>query len=580
MFPTFRCLTSVGERVCIRFFSNYQRGSWALFLLFLLSLSLRVFWFWDELPNTYYTDENNYIYSSLRFGTGDFNPHEFINPAFFRYLLFFLYGVYFLIGKLLGLFRSPSDFILQYLRNPTFFYIIGRLFSVIVGSSSTLIFYLLAREIFGDKRWAYLSAFFFSLSPLLIKYAHFATVETLLILGIISSFYFLIKSVASKNKKFYFWATFVGGISIGVKYSAIFLAVPIFFSLFYLTENKKAFLRLLLLGGFTGFLGFFFSSPYCILDLKTFIKDVGAQIKAMRIGYWGWEEVNNTFWYQLSVNLKKGLGLFMEILGVMGLALTWLKREKKIFLVSLFCAVFYFWLGKNVLRYERFILPLIPFFSLLSIYFLKFLYGYFKIRFSLFYLAILFSLVGLVWKTEKEFFIPHTSTLARIWIEDNIPSGSKILLDTFGPQIQPGLKSIERIQSWKLSTQRKEFGYREKTSLFFELQKKASLLKDRTYDITFIPHPAAYLPQGKIFFEAWMNLERARELLDYRDKYDYIVVTSVMRRHYARDKFLPPQFEFIREFYTSLDKKCVLVKEFREDGITSIGTDVRIYKVR
>ncbi len=542
---------------------------------------LRVFSIADELPNHYYIDENNYVYMALRFGTGDLNPHEFINPAFFQYILFFLYGVYFLIGKAFTVFKSSSDFLLFYLTDPTNFFLIGRFFSAAVGSLTCFLIYRILRKTTRDVRFALLGGLAYACLPFCVKYAHFATVETLLVFLILLSFYFFISFIQERRISFFYLGSFFIGLACGTKYSAFILFVVFLVSFFYGNSAQKR-LVTFSLGLIAVFFGFFISSPYCILDFSSFIRDMRSQAIAMTTGYWGWEEGAHTYWHQLSINIRYGMGLFLELAAFAGIILSVFRRQREDILILSFVLPFYIWIGKNVLTYERFVLPLFPFLLILGIHF----FAWFQRRWfailrigSIPFLScvILISVAKEIYIIKREFFLPATFTLARQWCEDRILPGSRILVDTLCPQLQQNTISLERYHRWKHEGVREEFSYREHRSSYFALQNEAARRKPITYDITYIPHPAAYLPGEREYFETWMNLDRARAIVDpYR--YDYVIVNTEFLSHYIGKEKLPKKFKFMADFYQQVANECIRIGEFADRG-ASIGSTIWIFEV-
>jgi len=79
-----------------------------LFMAFLLRI-----WGIDyDLPYIYHPDEPGYIIISQNiFKTGDLNPHFFNYPSLFFYINAFAYIPYYLVGKLIGIFRTPGDIV-------------------------------------------------------------------------------------------------------------------------------------------------------------------------------------------------------------------------------------------------------------------------------------------------------------------------------------------------------------------------------------------------------------------------------------------------------------------------------------
>ena len=70
---------------------------------------------------------------ALAFAKGDLNPHNFLYPTFYFYVLFGWIGGYFAAGYALGLIPSVQAFQAQFFVDPTGVYLAGRALSVVCG---------------------------------------------------------------------------------------------------------------------------------------------------------------------------------------------------------------------------------------------------------------------------------------------------------------------------------------------------------------------------------------------------------------------------------------------------------------
>lgn len=76
-----------------------------------VALAVRLIGISFGLPYVYYPDEAQIVNHAVAFGTGDLNPHYFIYPSLFMYVLFIIYCLSYVIGSLAGAFASTGDFI-------------------------------------------------------------------------------------------------------------------------------------------------------------------------------------------------------------------------------------------------------------------------------------------------------------------------------------------------------------------------------------------------------------------------------------------------------------------------------------
>jgi hypothetical protein len=87
-----------------------------------LTLAMRLYMVRANLPYIYWHDENNYIEAAMRFGSLTFSPITFSHGGLYQLILFVAYGVFYVLEKLTGLVRSPADFYVNYIKDPTPFF--------------------------------------------------------------------------------------------------------------------------------------------------------------------------------------------------------------------------------------------------------------------------------------------------------------------------------------------------------------------------------------------------------------------------------------------------------------------------
>jgi len=117
-----------------------------IFVLF-LGLFVRLWGISFGLPYLYHVDEDRFAKISLRYFTGDLNPHFFHVPSLHGYFITGIWKIYFFIGKIFGEFHTQSDFIESFNANPTSLIFLGRLFSALLAAGTILIVYLLGTKI-------------------------------------------------------------------------------------------------------------------------------------------------------------------------------------------------------------------------------------------------------------------------------------------------------------------------------------------------------------------------------------------------------------------------------------------------
>jgi len=170
-------------------------------------------------------DETIQVSQALGFFSGDFNPHYFAYPTFYRYVLFGAYLLYFLIGKTLGRYSAISDMMDEFVVNPTNFYLIDRFISAFMGTATIFIVYKIAENLF-DRKTALVSSLFLSLAYLHIRDSHFGVTDASMTFLIMLSILLIIRSYRNKTVNSYVISGITTGLATSTKYNAILLIIP------------------------------------------------------------------------------------------------------------------------------------------------------------------------------------------------------------------------------------------------------------------------------------------------------------------------------------------------------------------
>ena len=103
------------------------------------------------LPAVYNPDEIAIMSRALAFAKGDLNPHNFLYPTFYFYVLFAWVGASFVVTWLAGIVSSLAAFQAQFFTDPTNIYLAGRLLGVTCGVATVLLTYALGARLAGTN---------------------------------------------------------------------------------------------------------------------------------------------------------------------------------------------------------------------------------------------------------------------------------------------------------------------------------------------------------------------------------------------------------------------------------------------
>jgi hypothetical protein len=422
-----------------------KRPFWILLALTAAGFALRLWKLSYGLPHIIFSDEGHHIYWALNMGGGDLNPHQFVHPTLFFYLCFAADCVYTLWGLATGLFEKAGDAWALYRRDPTVFYLIGRLWSVFFGAMTIPLVYLAGRKMFNTTV-GLLGALFVTFSLLHVQYSQVAYLDVPLTFFIVLSFFFGYLGFENKKIRYCLCSGLAGGLATSIKYNGLGAATFGLMTslLLMLTAEKgnKARIFIITISVFSFFflLGFTIGTPYWIFDLDVFKRDILQDFvtaKTLGLGQLGYDGGRHWFYY-LSNPLNYGTGWPIELAGIAGICLlVWKFRSKGCFFVS-FPFAYFFIIGLSEIRAARYALPLQPFLCLAAACLVESvtssvkLFASFKTR-----MIVVISCLLLVPSVLNVFeysalrAVPDTRTLVARWMRVNIPFKSRVLISGY-----------------------------------------------------------------------------------------------------------------------------------------------------
>lgn len=535
-----------------------------ILLLFLLGISLfiRIQGNSFGLPYIYHSDEPATIKVAVKFGLGDLNPHYFGHPTLLHYLLFFTYVLYFFIGKFFGFFNSITDFETLFFINPTSFYLIGRTIAALFGAMTILLVYILSKRVF-NKNIGLLSALFLTFTFLHTRTSHYARHDIPVTFFIVLTYIFIIDIYKKSRIKDYVLSGFFSGLAIATNWNAVVLIPSIIISHILACRKRdkniinSLFNKLLILSGLMILVGLFCGAPFIFLDFKTFYQAFFFQVgrflsvhpvEPVLFAQRGWV-------FYVSHSLFYGLGWPLLILSIAGLLYAIYKHSREDILIIAFPVFYYLFFGyMGSSAIDEYIIPILPFLVLLAAR--VFLDAVYKLKIESFHLKIAIIAIlsfSVIWIPAK-YTMRHnwllaqsdTRTLAKRWIENNIPKGSKIALEKYvyvGPQNIPLVEIKE-----------------EKIARLNAILEGDQLKGKVTKHLLKLPYPGNTYRLIEIA-PSFHMLEDYENYYDYEqlktDKVEYVVV-----RNFFPDMFFSVDIPKQRDFFEEIESRGELIKEF------------------
>jgi len=434
----------------------------AIYIILVFAFILRFTGLNFGLPDLYGADEN-FIMDPVKqmLTTGDMNPHWFVFPgSFLMYLLAVLFSVlsgicfvyYFLTGKVHNLSEFNHLVESHVALNTVLPYYSGRLMMALFAVISVFLVYLIGRKIFNHTV-GILAAFCLSIAPLYVNASRLIRPDITESMLILFSFYFLLLFFEENKKiKYLIASSLSAGFAIATKYPAGVIVFPILFYCFmkdFSASRPSTFFKALLCIA-AGFLVF---APFFLLDYRAAVKDI--LWEATRNDR-NWPErfpgILNDIWY-FKASLINGIGTrFFTIFAALGLLILLIKRTFQGTYFLFFPLVYYIvMVDLGRLRFDRWLIPVLPFEAILfGLGFFTF-YKYFWqkgfiLKNVVRLLLILFVCASvLVLKKDINEGIklsrPDSRTIAKDWVEQNIPSGSKIAFELKTPPLRQDHKN-------------------------------------------------------------------------------------------------------------------------------------------
>ncbi len=144
----------------------------ALGVILLLAFVLRLIGLRYGLPAVYNPDEVAITARALAFAKGDLNPHNFLYPSFYFYVLFAWLALSFIVTWLTGAVASLTAFQTQFFVDPTNIYVAGRLLGVTCGTATVALTYLLGKRV-ATPTTGLMAALFLATTPGNVRDSHY-----------------------------------------------------------------------------------------------------------------------------------------------------------------------------------------------------------------------------------------------------------------------------------------------------------------------------------------------------------------------------------------------------------------------
>jgi dolichyl-phosphate-mannose-protein mannosyltransferase len=351
---------------------SIRRDRVILTVLIAFGLVLRFWGLRFGLPHDFARpDEEKLITAALGVFQGDPNPHFFLYPTLFIYVMSAAFALLFGIERVAGLAASRSAFIMQSLADPSLLHLTARVLGAAAGTATIPVLYVAVRKI-ASNRAALVGAALLAVAFLHVRDSHFGVTDVPVTLLTVCAFWAALRcAINGITPSHIAFAGLLSGLAASTKYNAALAVLPA--AAVILTRVRRADLLrrgiplLTLLFGCLG-LAFLIGTPYALLDWRAFLNDLiiqgqtaigqhhGSILDEARkvVAVRGWT-------HHLTFTLPYGLGLPLLVAAIGG-ALSLAIEEPGVAVIALsFPAAFYASMGSSLLVYARWMVPMVPF---------------------------------------------------------------------------------------------------------------------------------------------------------------------------------------------------------------------------
>ncbi len=560
--------------------SNKEKS--LLFLILLFGFLFRFIGIWKNLPFSAIPDENLILRETLKFGY-NLNVGEAVKSAPHTFINFFFCSIYYLINRIAGIFQSPEDMAIKFVRDPSDLYFILRTISSILSTFSIFLMAIFVYNVIKKKEGFFLSAFLYSILPVSVVIGRVMKEDNTAIPLFLIALIYLYSLYNEGGTKKFFIEGFLTGLAVAGKGYAVFL-YPIIFLIWW--ERREKFLVLVI--SFLGVIvGNSIINPYpyfnldrnitltflgpalpIILDILGITSSEGAFRYAKVAGGLGGTIGEGIFGIKTAI--EDATGWFFIFISAIGFFYCLLKRKKNVLLhpAFLFVPLYFSSLILYPQCFDKYLLPLIPFLLILLFTFL------FDIK--QFYRYILFGLTSftLLFISLKKVISQITETptekMAFEWIIRNIKSGEKLLIETgilhytLPEKMESVMREFEEYKKFEPYISGKTFDIRMKFA------------DENGYDIYRIYH---YNPELFGFSDekpGTYNIE------DIKKKFDYVIIgePSEAIEKWKRVSRRSHGYIWMIELYSAIKKELQPVAVFPTKGAKPYEGSIVIYKVK
>jgi len=417
---------------------------------------------WHHLPYLQYSNEASNISQSIKIVNWGLEPISLQRPTLPVYLLAAVDWVVHGVGTAMGWY-GPE----QLLPSPRFWdlglsvadhgsdvvVVANRLVCAVMAAGSICMIFWLGRALFFSERLALMAALFAAISGVMTRCAMIVRPEIFMCFFVALALVGAARIFSHGRRSDYLWAGLFAGLACSSKYNAGLVVVPLVIAHFVRTNKADRRHRWLLLAGIACVLGFLLGTPYAAIDHPRFISDLRFEFAHYRAGHLGRD--GGDIWTYLWVIWK--MERWVGLLALAGLIRGVMTRSRVVLMLAAFAVPYLIAISILPVRMARHLTPILPVIAVIAAYeaeawlswALRWSRGWKLWLWRTCVLALL-GWVTFIGVNQSRIMIDiHTGENgrdeARAWIDQNLPDGAVIAIESRTPWIDTDRFHVRRI---------------------------------------------------------------------------------------------------------------------------------------
>jgi dolichyl-phosphate-mannose-protein mannosyltransferase len=326
-----------------------------------VGLALRAWSASYGLPDLYHPDEPRIVERAIRFHQGDLNPRFFNWPSLYMYVLAGVYGVVF-AGSRDGVAGAFG-------RDPSLFYLVGRLVTALFGTATLVILCLTGRRAYG-RAVGILAAGFLAVDLLHVRDSHWVTTDVPLTFLVTLGTYYSLRYWVEGRLTVAGAAGLVTGLAASMKYPGGLTFLALLAAHAARQTNQPLWRRLagrdtLAAAGFAAG-GFVLGTPFALLTPVAFVRGVLDELREVHTVQFGNEADAPGYLFHLAYSLPAAMGWPLYLLALAGLVWALAVRGAREIVLLAFAVPYLLVIITWSSRFERYVIPVLPTFLLLA----------------------------------------------------------------------------------------------------------------------------------------------------------------------------------------------------------------------